>query len=146
MFFHRGGVGGSGADELYGGAGADTLNGGAGADTLTGGSGAEALTGGSAAEALDGGTGTDTADYSASALAVIVSLDSGTGSAGDANGDTLVNIEDLVGSAVADPLAGAAAFNVLTGYQTGRGRRGWYVYLPTLMMAWETLRDIQRAR
>lgn len=38
------------------------------------------------------------------------------------------------------------AFNMLTGYQTGRGRRGVYTYLPTLMMAWETLRDIQRAR
>ena len=38
------------------------------------------------------------------------------------------------------------AFNVLTGYQAGRGRRNWYVYLPTLLMAWETLQDFQRAR
>ena len=48
--------------------------------------------------------GNDTADYSASSSAVTVNLTSGTGTGGDAQGDTLSAIENIVGSAQADTL------------------------------------------
>src|SRR5262249_27160907 len=44
-----------------------------------------------------------------------VSLVTGTGSGGDAQGDTLVNIENLIGSAQADTLTGDGGDNVLDG-------------------------------
>ena len=67
-------------DALYGGAGNDTLIGGIGADVL------------------DGGTGTDTVDYSTSAAGVNVNLDTGTGTGGDAQGDTYTSIEAVTAS------------------------------------------------
>ena len=83
------GLGGN--DMLYGGSGNDTLDGGAGADTLI------------------GGPGTDTADYSSSAAGVTVNLLTGVGSGGDAQGDMLVGIENIIGSAHDDALTGDAA-------------------------------------
>ena len=58
------------------------------------------------ADALDGGTGTDAADYSGSAAGVTVDLATGTGTGGDAEGDTLSGIENLLGSGLADMLTG----------------------------------------
>ncbi|KAB2858781.1 MAG: calcium-binding protein, partial [Bauldia sp.] len=81
----------------YGAAGNDTLDGGGGADLLS------------------GGGGNDTATYAASAAGVTVSLLSGAGSGGDAQGDTLVSIENLIGSAFADTLIGNDGDNVLDG-------------------------------
>jgi Ca2+-binding RTX toxin-like protein len=46
---------------------------------------------------------------------VNVSLLSGTGLGGDAQGDTLINIEDLIGSGFSDILYGDNGANVLTG-------------------------------
>ena len=103
------------ANVLTGGAGADTLSGGAGSDSLSGGTGADTLAGGAGADLLDGGSGTDTADYSASASGVSVSLTSGSGSGGDAAGDVLSGIENLTGSAYGDSLTGDGNANVLTG-------------------------------
>ena len=94
-------------NDLSGGAGADTLNGGAGDDTLIGGAGADAL---------DGGTDTDTASYAGSSAAVTVSLVAGaTNTGGDAEGDTLSNIENLIGSAHDDSLTGNDFGNDLSG-------------------------------
>jgi len=100
---------------LYGGAGNDTLNGLAGDDTLYGGTGDDTLTGGAGADALNGGAGTDTASYSLSATGVTVDLATGTGTGGDAAGDTLWGIENVTGSGQADTLTGDANANVLTG-------------------------------
>ncbi|MEO6279813.1 PA14 domain-containing protein [Roseateles sp.] len=98
---------GSGFDDvLIGTAGANRLDGGAGNDLLVGGAGADALIGGS---------GIDTATYAASSAAVTVNLSTGRGSGGDAQGDTLAGIENLIGSAFDDVLTGAAGINVLTG-------------------------------
>ena len=91
---------------LVGGSGADTISGLAGNDTLAGLGGADRL---------DGGDGTDTATYAASAGPVNVSLATGSGSGGDAEGDSLVAIENLTGSAFADQLTGNAGANVLDG-------------------------------
>ncbi len=102
--------GNDGADKLYGGAGADTLDGGAGADTLEGGEGADTL---------DGGAGADTASYAGSTdtdgAGVVVNLFRGTATGNDAEGDVLVGIENLEGSAHKDILIGDAAANTLQG-------------------------------
>ncbi len=67
------------------------------------------------ADTLNGGTGTDTASYAASASGVNVSLMTGSGSGGDAAGDTLSAIENLTGSNFDDTLEGNAGTNVLSG-------------------------------
>ncbi len=59
--------------------------------------------------------GTDTATYAASAAGVNVSLTTGLGSGGDAQGDTLYEIENLTGSNFDDTLEGNGAINVLNG-------------------------------
>lgn len=63
----------------------------------------DTFTGTSAAETFDGGTGNDTVDYSASLLAISVDLQNGTASGGDAEGDTLISIENIIGSNEATP-------------------------------------------
>ena len=100
---------------MAGGAGNDGILGGTGDDTITGGAGQDRLEGAAGADTLDGGTGIDTASYAASALAVNVSLASGTGTGGDAQGDVLSNIENLIGSDWNDTLTGDGAANILEG-------------------------------
>ncbi len=85
------------------------------ADRLYGNTLANTLTGGAGADYLDGGGGSDTASYYGSNAGVTVSLATGKGSGGHAQGDTLVNIEHLFGSSFADRLYGNAGSNVLTG-------------------------------
>ena len=85
-------------------------------DVLVGNGGANRLEGGPGADMLDGGPGSDTASYQNSAAAVLVRLhDARAVRLGDAEGDTLVNIEHLVGSAHNDILAGDGEDNVLRG-------------------------------
>ena len=67
-------------------------------NVIVGNGGNNILAGLGGADTLDGGAGTDTASYAASSSGVTVSLATGTGSGGDAQGDTLVNIENLTGS------------------------------------------------
>lgn len=101
--------GGSGADQLDGGTGADILLGGAGDDILIGGEGADYLVGGAGADVINGDApGTtilwygDTLSYAASTAAVSVDLVAGTASGGDAEGDQISNIENVIGSAFDD--------------------------------------------
>lgn len=108
-------VGGLGNDVLDGGSGSDALYGGGGTDTLQGGLGVDHLDGGAGADRLDGGGGTDFARYDGSLNGVVVRLDVGVGLGGDAQGDTLVSIEGLIGSADADFLIGGASGNLLFG-------------------------------
>jgi Ca2+-binding RTX toxin-like protein len=63
--------------------------------------------GGAGADVLNGGSQVDTADYSGSLGFVHVSLATGMGFGNDAQGDTLVDIEDVVGSDFADVLIGS---------------------------------------
>ena len=124
--------GGEGNDMLYGGPGDDMLNGGDENDTLEGGPGADELT---------GGRGDDTASYASSAAGVIVRLHSGQAMGGDAEGDTwgdmvtvdytvpaadsedppvqmsetVPDIINLTGSAMADVLAGDSRANTIKG-------------------------------
>ncbi|WP_052134768.1 cadherin domain-containing protein [Sphingomonas sp. 37zxx] len=102
-------------DSLIGDAGANTLEGRAGNDFLNGAEGDDRLVGGAGADMMDGGAGFDTADYSASLTGVSVDLAAGTATGGDAEGDRLVNIEAVIGTAAADVLMGDAADNLLEG-------------------------------
>jgi Ca2+-binding RTX toxin-like protein len=109
-------IGGDGTDTLYGGIDNDILFGGASSDRLFGGTGADTLVGGAAADTLDGGLGSDTADYSASTGGVNVNLsDAALESGGDAAGDSLTGIENLIGSANDDILTGSNVANQLFG-------------------------------
>ena len=100
-----------------GGTGNDTVTANAGAinDVLTGLGGNDTLIGLGGADVLDGGLGTDTADYTASAVAVSGNLATLSATGGDAQGDTYISIENVVGSAFADTLTGDTGNNVLTG-------------------------------
>jgi hypothetical protein len=85
-----------------------------GADDLFGGGGNDFLTGGLGADHLDGGEGIDTARYDDSTAGVLVSLATGRGFGGTAEGDVLVSIEDLVGSAHGDILIGTGEATAAT--------------------------------
>jgi Ca2+-binding RTX toxin-like protein len=100
---------------LQGEAGDDFLDGGAGRDALRGDVGNDTLIGGRDADDLDGGTGIDTASYAESIGGVSINLATGNGSGGDAAGDVLANIENVIGSAFTDTLSGSSAANVLDG-------------------------------
>lgn len=104
-----------GDDQLYGRDGNDSLTGGDGADEMHGQAGNDTLFGGPGADMLFGGLDTDTANYRNSSAGVIIDLDAGTASGGEASGDTLVSIERLTGSAHDDALVGNALNNWLTG-------------------------------
>jgi Ca2+-binding RTX toxin-like protein len=106
---------GSENDIIFGGAGNDSLYGGTGNDQIDGGDGNDILEGAAGADALTGGEGLDTASYASSAAGVTVSLATGAGLGGDAQGDTLTGIENLAGSAQADHLTGDETANVLSG-------------------------------
>ena len=115
--------GGEGADSLRGDFagfpelhGNDTLHGGAGADTLLGDSGDDLLIGGVDADRLDGGAGADTVSYAGSAQGVSVTL-AGTvpGVGGDAEGDTLISIEALIGSEGGDTFTGTGGSETFVG-------------------------------
>ncbi len=84
-------------------------------DSLTGNSGNNVLTGLGGADTLDGGGGLDTASYAGSPSGVNVSLSTGAASGGDAQGDVLLNIENLTGSAFGDTIEGSSGDNVLNG-------------------------------
>ena len=110
-------TGDAGVNVLDGGAGNDVLIDGAGADTLIGGAGNDVLIGGAGADTLIGDAGSDTASYAGSAVGVTVNLATLTAQAstGDASGDILSGIENLIGSDQADTLTGNAYANVIDG-------------------------------
>ena len=91
------------------------LTGSAHDDTLIGDAGNNVLEGGAGADTLDGGDGIDTASYAGSASRVDVRLSGTVVNHGDATGDTLTNIENLIGSAHNDILVGNGSANALTG-------------------------------
>jgi Ca2+-binding RTX toxin-like protein len=111
---------------LFGLGGNDTLLGGHGDDDLFGGTGNDFLRGGYGINLLDGGSGNDTADYStfgtnttyATSYGVNINLTTGIGYSRDAGqdlDDTLVSIENVNGSGLADYITGSSVDNVLNG-------------------------------
>ena len=108
-------MGDVGGNLLLGGTGNDRLEGRAGDDTLLGGDGKDLLLGGAGADRLDGGAGYDIASYVGSAEGVVLDMLAPATTPGDAAGDVLVAIEEVIGSAFGDWIAGDAGANVLRG-------------------------------
>jgi len=108
--------GGDANDFLIGGSGDDTLRGGDGNDWLEGGAGADYLNGGKETPQDGNPSAADAASYGSSGMAVTVSLEDGTGIGGDAEGDILVNIENIFGSQYSDDLTGSSDNNLIFGF------------------------------
>lgn len=104
-----------GSDTVQGLAGNDRIYGGAGNDALYGQDGNDILNGGTGADILNGGTGKDTASYTNAAGGLTVSLANPGINTGEAQGDSLVSIEGLIGSQYADTLRGNSVANTLDG-------------------------------
>ena len=102
---------------LVGGSFNDTLTGLGGDDHLYGNGGADVLNGGDGADVLNGGAGTDTASYADAPQAVTVTLaqQGSPQNTGGAGKDTLISIENLIGSTHNDTLTGDGGENVITG-------------------------------
>lgn len=98
-------------------------------DRIRGSSGDNVIEGGAGSDIIDGREGNDTASYANSSAAVYVNLNGwgspipgleliphmGVGYGGDADGDRLYSIENLIGSRYNDTLVGNVFNNVLTG-------------------------------
>jgi Ca2+-binding RTX toxin-like protein len=84
------------ANVLDGGIGNDLLDGKAGVDLMAGGAGADTLRGGQGEDELDGGSGIDTAEYVGGAETMTIDLTLGAGYGGEAEGDSLSGIENVV--------------------------------------------------
>ena len=114
---HNDSLSGNDSDNvIYGLEGQDQIKGRAGRDSLYGGPGIDFLDGGPGPDLLDGGEGGhDTAEYDHSPEGVYVNLQLGIGRFGDAEGDRLINIENLIGSDHADTLIGDKENNLITG-------------------------------
>ena len=111
----------TGDDTIYGGPGNDTLIGGDDRDTLKGEAGNDILRGGQDNDILDGGADTDTADYSqeqATAdprLPVMVDLAEGQATDTYMDDDTLISIENVIGTPAADRIIGNGENNKIDG-------------------------------
>lgn len=115
--------GGTGNDTLNGDAGNDKLLGGDGNDILNGGDNNDLLIGGAGADKMDGGNGVDTVDYSASASGVHVNMLGNVYGGGDAAGDSISNVENVIGTKFGDYIQGTSADNKLIG---GEGNDSLY--------------------
>ncbi len=102
-------------DVITGRGGDDILIGQMGDDALFGGDGADTFSGGMGDDRIVGGLGEDTADYTGASSAITVNLYSGSAMDGDGGVDTLISIENVIGSAHADVITGNARDNVIIG-------------------------------
>ncbi len=104
-------------ENLIGSGFADTLTGSTAANSFTGGAGNDVLQGGAGNDVLNGGGDIDTASYADAVSGVTVSLAiSGPQAVGGGlDSDTLIDIENLIGSSFADALIGGASNNTLSG-------------------------------
>jgi Ca2+-binding RTX toxin-like protein len=105
-------------DVIHGFGSSDSLFGLGGGDEIYGDLGSDVLSGGAGGDLLDGGDGNDTADYrSSSSGQVNINLLLDTASGGDAAGDLLDSIENLLGSlTLRDILIGDNQSNALAGF------------------------------
>ena len=100
-----------GFENVTGGSGSDRLTGSSLANLIRGGAGNDGMVGLAGADSLVGGTGIDTVNYSASSSGITLRLDSATGSeihaigsGGDAAGDYVTGVENIIGSNFNDKL------------------------------------------
>ncbi|HEY9694944.1 MAG TPA: DUF4347 domain-containing protein [Oculatellaceae cyanobacterium] len=102
-------------DTLTGDDGSNSLVGRNGNDVLKARGGDDILVGDLGADSLDGGDGIDTVTYFSSNDAINVNLATATYSGGYAQGDSLSQIENLIGSSFNDELGGNSSNNQLEG-------------------------------
>ena len=107
--------GGNGSEGLNGGDGNDTITGGSGNDSLRGGNGDDILSGGSGRDFIDGGAGIDTVQYFDASAGVNVNLGTGGASGSSAQGDEVLNVENIDGSDFNDTLTGSDVDNIING-------------------------------
>ncbi|MFO1069112.1 MAG: calcium-binding protein [Geminicoccaceae bacterium] len=91
------------------------IDGADGDDTVFGGSGGDTLVGGNGGDTLAGEGGTDTVSYADATDAITVDLGAGTAS----DGDTLSDIEVVIGTSLADTLTGRGLGSTLEGGNGG---------------------------
>jgi Ca2+-binding RTX toxin-like protein len=109
-------IGNSQGNFLSGYGGNDVLDGGDGGDSVFGGDGDDMLRPGAGFDYVVGGAGVDTVDYSTSVTGVGVHLFYGGGFGGDAAGDGINEVENVMGSATAgDTIYGDNAANIIMG-------------------------------
>ncbi|GAB4393084.1 MAG: hypothetical protein Tsb005_09860 [Gammaproteobacteria bacterium] len=105
----------SGSHSFTGGDGNDSFIGGSNADTLVGGAGDDILEGAGGADYIDGGAGSDTVSYASSDLGITINLSTQMVNSGDGTGDTLISIENVIGSQQADNIQGSNDANRIDG-------------------------------
>lgn len=130
-------------DTIFGNYWNNVLSGESGNDNINGGDGADIIDGGVGADVLDGGgnIGGDTVSYFTSVSGVHINLGRGIYSGGTAEGDTLSNFQNIIGSNYDDILnasfngamEGHAGNDFLYGWfsQTATGGAGmdWFVFM-----------------
>ena len=104
----------TGIENLNGSQLNDTLIGDANANIINGGDDNDLIEGRGGNDTIDGGIGTDTASYANASGSVTVDLGAGTASGADGD-DTLLNIENVTGSAFNDSLLGNGGANTIDG-------------------------------
>lgn len=107
--------GDGGNDTLYGNGGDDIIYGDAGDDSIYGGTGTNILIGGAGADSMNGFTGIATASYATSSAAISINLNNNANTGGDAQGDTLYGIANIIGSGFNDTIVGNYMNNTIIG-------------------------------
>ncbi len=115
-------VGNGGNDVIRGMDGKDHLEGGSGRDLIEGGQGDDLIYGGDGDDIIDGGAGFDTVNFAPGfggidpvGEGVIADLRDGTVSGLGNDGETIVNVEAMIGTSFDDILAGSDVRNIIRG-------------------------------
>ncbi|MCW0180337.1 MAG: hypothetical protein OJI70_01095 [Zavarzinia sp.] len=108
-------LGTSAREHHVGSPGNDVLNGAGGNDYLQGFGGDDLLIGGSGGDILDGGEGQDTASFAGGLRGVVVDLLTGTATGPSLGNDTLIRIENVIGTAGDDDISGTGGDNRFDG-------------------------------
>jgi len=99
---------------LYGIDGNDKMIGGLKNDLLEGGEGNDTIDGGTGNDIIDGGTGNDTVSYQTSTTGAVINLTLQKAEVG-ADVDTLISIENVIGSNTGDVIIGNSGNNIIDG-------------------------------
>lgn len=105
-------------DAIYGDEESNRFDGGDGDDLMSGRGGDDVFEGGYGFDRYDGGQGVDTVDYMKSSEGISVDLIKRLGSFGDAEGDVLIDIENVFGTDFHDRIKGNKKNNYLRGYMS----------------------------
>ncbi|MGB0747408.1 MAG: VCBS domain-containing protein, partial [Magnetospiraceae bacterium] len=113
-------------DTIIGAASSDEFRAGSGDDSLNGAGGTDYLIGEEGNDTLNGGSGADVGYYTSSPGPIDIDLAIGTGTDGYGFTDTLISVEDIIGTSGDDTILGDANANEFRGnqgadYLDGRG-------------------------